>query len=95
MKAKASICISQTDTLIESLEISKSRIQIMIDRGMDNEKQLLQGLIDRANTRIALAKFCASANSHQLRPQLQDRIWVTRILELSFDSDTHECNRGA
>jgi aconitate hydratase 2/2-methylisocitrate dehydratase len=53
MKAKASICISQSDTLIESLEISKSRIQIMIDRGMDNKKQLLQGLIDRADIRIA------------------------------------------
>jgi aconitate hydratase 2/2-methylisocitrate dehydratase len=52
MKAKASICISESDTLIESLEISKSRIQIMIDRGMDNQKQLLQGLIDRADKRI-------------------------------------------
>lgn len=53
MKAKASICISQSDTLIESLNIAKSRIQIMIDRGMDNEKQVLQGLIDKAEHRIA------------------------------------------
>ena len=53
MKAKASICISQDDTLIESLEIAKSRIQIMIDKGMDNEKAVLQGLIDKANNRIA------------------------------------------
>jgi aconitate hydratase 2 / 2-methylisocitrate dehydratase len=52
MKAKASICISQSDTLIESLEIAKGRIQIMIDKGMDNEKQTLQGLIDRAEARI-------------------------------------------
>lgn len=52
MKAKASICISQPDTLIQSLEIAKSRIQIMIDKGMDNEKGVLQGLIDRANKRI-------------------------------------------
>ncbi|MEM1096153.1 MAG: bifunctional aconitate hydratase 2/2-methylisocitrate dehydratase [Bacteroidota bacterium] len=52
MKAKASICISQDDTLIESLEIAKGRIQIMIDKGMDNEKQVLQGLIDKANKRI-------------------------------------------
>jgi aconitate hydratase 2/2-methylisocitrate dehydratase len=37
MKAKASICISEDDTLIESLEIAKSRIQIMIDKGMDNK----------------------------------------------------------
>jgi aconitate hydratase 2/2-methylisocitrate dehydratase len=53
MKAKASICISQDDTLIESLEIAKSRIQVMIDKGMDNKKQVLQGLIDRANQRIS------------------------------------------
>ena len=53
MKAKASICISQDDTLIESLEIAKDRIQVMIDKGMDNEKQVLQGLIDRANQRVS------------------------------------------
>lgn len=56
MKAKASICISQDDTLIESLEIAKSRIQMMIEKGMDNEKQVLQGLIDRADNRIAEIK---------------------------------------
>ena len=53
MKAKASICISEDATLIESLEIAKSRIQIMINKGMDNEPQVLQGLIDKANKRIA------------------------------------------
>ena len=52
MKAKASICISQDDTLIESLNIAKGRIQIMIDKGMDNESGVLQGLIDSANARI-------------------------------------------
>jgi aconitate hydratase 2/2-methylisocitrate dehydratase len=52
MKAKASICISQDDTLIESLEIAKKRIKVMIDKGMDNERQVLQGLIDIANKRI-------------------------------------------
>ena len=52
MKAKASICISQDDTLIGSLEIATSRIQVMIDKGMDNEKKVLQGLIDQANKRI-------------------------------------------
>ncbi len=52
MKAKASICISQDDTLIESLEIAKSRIQIMIDKGMDNKNHVLQGLINKANKRI-------------------------------------------
>ena len=52
MKAKASICISEDDTLIESLEISRDRIQIMIDKGMDNPKQDLKGLVDKANSRI-------------------------------------------
>ena len=56
MKAKASICISQDDTLIESLEISQSRIQIMIDKGMDNDSRTLQGLIDIAAKRIAEIK---------------------------------------
>ncbi|PVH26816.1 bifunctional aconitate hydratase 2/2-methylisocitrate dehydratase [Sphingobacterium corticibacter] len=56
MKAKASICISQDDTLIESLEIAKSRIQIMIDKGMENKNQVLQGLINKADKRITEIK---------------------------------------
>ena len=52
MKAKASICISQDETLIDSLKIAIGRIQIMVDKGMDNEKQVLQGLINQANERI-------------------------------------------
>ena len=52
MKAKASICISEDDTLIKSLEIAKNRINVMIDKGMDNNKAVLQGLVDRANKRI-------------------------------------------
>ncbi|MBR9805286.1 bifunctional aconitate hydratase 2/2-methylisocitrate dehydratase, partial [bacterium] len=53
MKAKASICISEDKTLIESLELAKSRIQIMIDKGMDNQVQMLAGLIKLADKRIA------------------------------------------
>jgi aconitate hydratase 2/2-methylisocitrate dehydratase len=53
MKAKASICISEDETLIESLEVAKSRINVMIDKGMDNKIQVLQGLIDKANKRIS------------------------------------------
>ena len=53
MKAKASICISTNDTLIESLEIAKSRINIMIEKGMDNQGKMLQGLVDKADARIA------------------------------------------
>ncbi|OBQ56437.1 bifunctional aconitate hydratase 2/2-methylisocitrate dehydratase [Tamlana sp. s12] len=52
MKAKASICISEDATLIESLEIAKSRIQIMIDKGMDNDLNVLKGLIAIADKRI-------------------------------------------
>ena len=56
MKAKASICISEDDTLIESLEIAKHRIQIMIEKGMENDANMLQGLIDIADKRIAEIK---------------------------------------
>ena len=52
MKAKASICISQDVTLIQSLEIAKKRIRVMIDKGMDNEKSVLQNLIAKADARI-------------------------------------------
>ena len=52
MKAKAAICISEDETLIESLQIAKGRIQIMIDKGMDNKSQVLQGLVEQANQRI-------------------------------------------
>jgi len=52
MKAKASVCISDAETLVESLVIARDRIQIMIDKGMDNANGVLQGLVDQANTRI-------------------------------------------
>ena len=52
MKAKASICISNDETLIKSLELAKSRIQIMIDKGMENHVNMLQGLINLADKRI-------------------------------------------
>ncbi len=52
MKAKASICISQNETLVKSLEIAKNRIQNMINRGMDNDKKVLKSLINKAHERI-------------------------------------------
>ena len=52
MKAKASICISEDETLIGSLELAKSRIQIMIDKGMENSAKTLAGLIKLADQRI-------------------------------------------
>jgi aconitate hydratase 2/2-methylisocitrate dehydratase len=56
MKAKASICISEDDTLIGSLELAKSRIQIMIGKGMENSAKTLAGLIKLADKRIAEVK---------------------------------------
>ncbi|WP_417475575.1 bifunctional aconitate hydratase 2/2-methylisocitrate dehydratase [Leisingera sp.] len=53
MKAKASICISNDETLIESLELAKHRIQIMIDKGMEHENGMLRRLIGLADKRIA------------------------------------------
>ncbi len=53
MKAKASVCISNDETLIASLELAKSRIQIMMDKGMEHESGMLQSLLDKANKRIA------------------------------------------
>ena len=52
MKAKASICISDNETLIKSLELAKSRIQVMINKGMENRDNMLQRLIDLADKRI-------------------------------------------
>ncbi len=52
MKAKASICISNDNTLIESLKIAKNRIKVMIDKGMDNDKKMLENLTKIADKRI-------------------------------------------
>ena len=79
MKAKASICISEDDTLIESLEIAKSRIQIMIDKGMDNQKQVLQGLINKADKRIAEIK---SAEKPALTPDANAKYYAEVVVDL-------------
>lgn len=81
MKAKASICISQDDTLIESLEIAKGRIQIMIDKGMDNEKQVLQGLIDRANKRI---EEISSGKKPPLAPDENAKYYAEFVVDLNI-----------
>ena len=52
MKAKASICISNDNTLIESLKIAKNRIKVMIDKGRDNDNKMLETLIKIADKRI-------------------------------------------
>ncbi len=79
MKAKASICISEDDTLIESLEIAKGRIEIMIQKGMDNDKQVLQGLVDKANVRIAEIK---SGEKPALRPDANAKYHAEVVVDL-------------
>ncbi|SHH81149.1 bifunctional aconitate hydratase 2/2-methylisocitrate dehydratase [Flavobacterium defluvii] len=79
MKAKASICISEDDTLIESLEIAKGRIQIMIDKGMDNDKHVLQGLINKADKRIAEIK---SAEKPALTPDANAKYYAEVVVDL-------------
>ncbi len=79
MKAKASICISEDETLIESLEIAKSRIQIMIDKGMDNEGQVLQGLVDKANQRIAEIR---SGEKPALTPDANAKYFAEFVVDL-------------
>ncbi len=59
MKAKASICISTDETLIESLEIAKARIEVMKAKGMEIRSGMLQGLIDKADARITGIRSCA------------------------------------
>ncbi|WP_057462819.1 bifunctional aconitate hydratase 2/2-methylisocitrate dehydratase [Pseudovibrio sp. POLY-S9] len=79
MKAKASICISQDDTLVESLEIAKSRIQIMIDKGMENDAKVLQGLIDKADKRIAEIK---SGEKAALTPDDNAKYFAEVVVDL-------------
>ncbi|WP_353166935.1 bifunctional aconitate hydratase 2/2-methylisocitrate dehydratase [Empedobacter brevis] len=81
MKAKASICISQDDTLIQSLEIAKSRIQIMIEKGMDNKNQVLQGLIDKANKRIEEIK---SGEKPALTPDANAKYYAEVVIDLDI-----------
>jgi aconitate hydratase 2/2-methylisocitrate dehydratase len=79
MKAKASICISQDETLIESLEIAKSRIRIMIQKGMDNATQVLQGLVDKADQRIAEIR---SGEKPALMPDANAKYYAEFVVNL-------------
>ena len=80
MKAKASICISHDDTLIKSLEIAKSRIQIMIEKGMDNDTKVLQGLIDIADKRIAEIQ---SGEKPALTPDANAKYFAEVVVDLN------------
>ena len=81
MKAKASINISQDDKLVESLEIAKSRIQIMIDKGMENHANVLQGLIDIANKRITEIQ---SGEKPGLRPDNNAKYAAEVVIDLDL-----------
>ena len=83
MKAKASICISEDDTLIESLNIAKGRIKIMIKKGMDNNKKVLQGLIDIANKRISEIK---SGKKPALKPDSNAKYFAEFEVDLDIIS---------
>jgi aconitate hydratase 2/2-methylisocitrate dehydratase len=80
MKAKASICISEDDTLIESLEIAKHRIKIMIEKGMDNDVQMLLGLIKIADKRISEIK---SGEKPALLPDDNANYFAEVVVDLS------------
>ncbi len=79
MKAKASICISNDETLIKSIELAKSRIQIMIDKGMENEAGTLQGLIDLADARIEQVK---SGSQPALAPDDNANYYAEVVVDL-------------
>ena len=79
MKAKASVCISNDDVLIESLEISKSRIEKMIEKGMDNKNHTLKGLVEKASARIAEIK---SGTRPALKPDKNAKYFAEVVVNL-------------
>ncbi|WP_441002181.1 bifunctional aconitate hydratase 2/2-methylisocitrate dehydratase [Pseudocolwellia agarivorans] len=79
MKAKASICISNDETLIQSIELAKSRIQIMIDKGMENEAGTLNGLIALADKRIEEVK---SGTNPALAPDDNAKYYAEVVIDL-------------
>jgi len=81
MKAKASICISEDATLIESLEIAKGRIQIMIDKGMDNKLGVLKGLIAIADKRI---NEITSGEKPALTPDANAKYFAEVVVDLDL-----------
>ncbi len=81
MKAKASICISNDETLIASLEIAKSRIQIMIDKGMENAAGTLNGLIALADKRIAEIR---SGEKPALAPDANAKYFAEVVVDLDL-----------
>ena len=81
MKAKASICISEDETLIKSLEIARDRIKIMIKKGMDNNANMLSGLINIAQNRIGEIQ---NGKKPALRPDNNAKYFEEVVVDLDL-----------
>lgn len=81
MKAKAAICISEDETLIKSLELAKSRIQIMIDKGMEQQSGMLAKLIALADKRIAQIR---SGEKPALAPDANAKYFAEVVVDLDI-----------
>ena len=81
MKAKASICISQDETLIKSLEIARDRIQVMVDKGMENKNKMLHKLINIAENRIDEIK---SGKKPALAPDANAKYSAEVVIDLDL-----------
>jgi len=81
MKAKASICISEDETLIKSLEIARDRIQVMVDKGMENKNKMLHKLINIAENRIDEIK---SGKKPALAPDANAKYSAEVVIDLDL-----------
>ncbi|MGX9356822.1 bifunctional aconitate hydratase 2/2-methylisocitrate dehydratase [Roseobacteraceae bacterium S113] len=79
MKAKASVCISNDETLIGSLELAKSRISIMAEKGMEHDNGMLASLIAKADARIAEIR---SGEKPALRPDDNAKYFAEVVVDL-------------
>ena len=96
MKAKGSICISEDETLIQSLKIAKARIQIMIEKGMDNDVAMLQSLVNIADHRIMQI---SSGQKPALSPDVNAKYFAEVVVDLEAinepmiaDPDVHNAD---
>ena len=81
MKAKASICISEDETLIKSLEIARDRIKIMIEKGMENNAGMLSGLIKISQNRINEIR---SGEKAALKPDDNAKYFAEVVVDLDL-----------
>ena len=79
MKAKAAICISNDETLIESLQIAISRIKTMIEKGMDNSSGMLNNLVNIATKRINQIK---TNEKPTLKPDANAKYYAEVVVDL-------------